>query len=111
MYKRLYTIIKETKHHPKTRQFLGFPPELTEGKDYRIPLPWPKILIIEETHEGFFLYRYDVNKNFAGDTWHMTLEDAKYQANSEYKNLLGEWKEIPKDVKDAIDFAIKQVSR
>ena len=76
--------------------------------DQRDLMPWPSILILE-AHDGHaMLYRYAADGNFAGDTWHENVEDAKEQAEYEYARVLNKWKEIPSDVQDAIEFALKK---
>lgn len=51
-----------------------------------IPAEW-------ERDEGHFLYRYARDGEFAGDTWHQSLEEAKGQANWEY-GLQLQWVEV-----------------
>ncbi len=108
---RLFTILKEATTQKKTRHFLGLPPELTGGEDNRTPLPFPKILIIEKKGNSFYLFRYDIKGNFAGDTWHLNLEDAKHQAEFEYKDNISEWKEVPEDVDDPIIYALSMFKK
>ena len=66
-------------------------------------------MLIEQKPKGFFLYRYTAEGVFAGDTWHMTLADAKYQAEQEYRETLGEWKDIPATAGDAQKYALRHV--
>jgi len=42
-------------------------------------------LEIEDTDDGFLLLRYDKDGAFAGDTWHLTVEEAKEQAAFEFE--------------------------
>jgi len=47
-------------------------------------------LVIKEDGGLFFLQRYDARDRFAGDTCHLTLYEARTQAEYEYE-LLGGW--------------------
>ena len=53
------------------------------------------------------MYRYAADGTFAGDTWHESIPDAKKQAEFEYAAALSEWKEVPPNVKDAVEFALR----
>lgn len=66
-----------------------------------IELPTAYALIIEETHEGIFLFRLGQHGEDAGDTWHEDLDGALHQASFEYQDRVGEWKDIPNDITDA----------
>jgi hypothetical protein len=55
-------------------------------------------LIIEETYEGFFLYSYPKDGAIAGDTWHLTLDDAKHQAQFQF--AISDWADVPEAVTD-----------
>jgi hypothetical protein len=49
--------------------------------------------------------------NFAGDTWHLTVEDAKEQAEFEYD--LGEWRELPAELAEpraVLEFLLREKS-
>jgi hypothetical protein len=52
------------------------------------PAAW---VVIEEKEAGFFLIRYSNTADFAGDTWHPSIEDAKKQARSEFDIESGDW--------------------
>jgi len=68
-------------------------------------------LVLEQTGEGFFLYRCTEDGQFAGDTFHMTVEEALAQADGEYGAALGQWIEIPADVADAVAYAKECTTR
>lgn len=71
--------------------------------------PWPHVLLIRPGKEaGFLLYRYTQEGHFAGDTWHMTLDDAKDQANFEFGEGLGPWRHVPAEVGDPVTFALQK---
>ena len=48
-------------------------------------------LEIEETRHGWFLFRYDVDGTFCGDTWHETFDQAKAQTTFEYEVPADSW--------------------
>src|ERR1700675_1891325 len=89
----------------KTNQFIGMPPELTSGKDERQSRGLAWFLVIEETSEDFFLYRFGKNGECVGDTWHMNEEDAKEQAGYEYGKGAETWIGIPESIDDVVKYA------
>ncbi|MGA3010880.1 MAG: hypothetical protein ABSD72_11530 [Terracidiphilus sp.] len=66
------------------------------------------LLVIEECPDGIFLYRYGTHGEFAGDTWHMNVDDAKHQASFEYGDLVQEWIDVPADVEDVVTFGLQR---
>jgi hypothetical protein len=54
--------------------------------------------VIEKTPDGVFLYRFDAKGGFAGDTWHMSVDDAKSQASFEFETTMSDWREIPPSI-------------
>lgn len=107
MSTRLIALVNKVDEPVATRQFRGLPPELTGGVDYREALPWPRVLVIEKKPDGIFLYRFTEDGACVGDTWHMSLEDAEAQAESEYDTHLSEWKEVPDSSDDPVSYALK----
>ena len=106
---RLFNWVKgEPRPELPTVQYGGMPPELTGDQNLREVLPWPRILLIEEKPDGIFLYRFAQDESYGGDTWHMSLEEAKEQAEYEYGESLGEWRDVPENVKDPVTFALHQ---
>lgn len=105
---RLCALVQKTEDVPRVKHFQGLPPELTGGQDYREKLPWPQVLVIEEKPDGAFLFRFATDGSSGGDTWHTSIDDAKYQAEYEYQGLLSEWKQVPTNVTDVIVFALSQ---
>jgi hypothetical protein len=94
----------------KARHAWGLPPELNDGVDAQVVMPWARVLILEEDRYGYgaMLYRYggDAFDRFAGDTWAESVEQARAQAQFEYEELLGEWEPIPAEVADATGYAV-----
>ncbi|MGH2378138.1 MAG: hypothetical protein ACRDGT_06635 [Candidatus Limnocylindria bacterium] len=64
------------------------------------------LLFIEETPNGVYLDRYSSSGEFAGDTWHRTLEDAKHQASYEYGEHVSPWTAVPEEIEDVVDFGL-----
>ena len=89
-----------------TKHFIGMPPE-PDAKDHRHQLPGALILVIRQTDEGFFLDRYTNTGEFAGDTWHATLDDAIFQADFEFGQPASPWLSVPEGKSDAISFALE----
>jgi hypothetical protein len=59
-------------------------------------LPQVKVLLIAERVDGFFLQRFTDRGELVGDTQHDTLDEAMWQAYSEY--VLSDWSFCPDDV-------------
>jgi hypothetical protein len=93
---------------PKVKHYVGWPPMLSEGKGRREQLDFPALLSIEEEPDGVFLFRFTEEGRLVGDTWHMTVEEAKQQARYEYGELLCAWIPIPPEVndKDLVSFGL-----
>ena len=106
--KRFYAPIHGTLDPPVVRHSFGFPKEISEGHRPPALLPWPHVVVMEQAEDGTVsLYRASFSGDNCGDTWHPNLEEAKEQAEFEYKGVLGEWKEIPGNIDDPVRFAIK----
>ena len=60
------------------------------------PAPQVKVLLIAQKVDGFYLERLTDNGERVGDTLHETLDDAMYQAYSEY-DALSDWRLCPDD--------------
>lgn len=93
-----------------TRQFLGLPAELAGGTP-PTPMSDPDVVVLAATSDGPMLFRYTARGEFAGDTWHESLEDAKAQAEAEYGSALGDWQDVPEGVSDAEAYAIDAAAR
>lgn len=99
------SVRKDKKSVDKVKHFLGMPPELEQGNDHREKLSVARILVLEEKPDGVFLSRYAEDHGFAGDTWHVNVNDAIHQAECD---RLSEWREVPPEVDDPMSFALKQ---
>jgi hypothetical protein len=84
----------------KTIHQVGLPKSISELEPQ--PLPAARVLLIEERPDGYFLIRVSENHDFAGDTWHATLEEAQGQAMFEYGISTAEWAQIPPEEEDAV---------
>jgi hypothetical protein len=106
---RWFALVSETAEVPRSRHFLGLPPELVGNKDNRVALPRSRILVLsEDSDSGVLLYRYAHDGRFSGDTWHPSIEDAKHQAEFEFGDALGKWNEVPQEVVDVLAFALSK---
>jgi hypothetical protein len=65
------------------------------------------MVCIEEKPDGVFLFRFTAKGEVAGDTWHMTVEEAQEQALYEFGELLCEWIPVPPDVEDMVSFGLR----
>lgn len=92
---RLFAFVPEGSDKGKVAHRLGMP--MNDSLSQLMPAT--AMVILDQTDEGFFLVRYSANGEFAGDTWHESVEDAKEQAEFEFGNL--RWKQGEEGTKDA----------
>lgn len=65
-----------------------------EGTVNTEDLPVAVRVEIMDEGNGVYLYRYDADGKCVGDTWHLTLIEAKNQAQFEYGIADDDWTEI-----------------
>ena len=104
MSMRYTTRLTESPPLGKTKHYKGLPPELVGGKDERLQMEFPSLLVIEQKPDGVFLFRFTADRRCAGDTWHKTIDEAKQQASFEFEDLISSWKPVPAEVTDVISF-------
>jgi len=83
---------------PPSRHFAGAPAAAGIGGAAPQRLPWPRIVVLIERDDGFFLERLLPNGTVVGDTSHEDAQEAREQAEWEYGALLGAWFAIPEHV-------------
>jgi len=64
-----------------------------------------KALVVDERVEGFILERFSDSGELLGTTQHDTMDDAMWQANSEF--AIGDWRSCPEDV-DPVEYVRTQ---
>jgi hypothetical protein len=74
-------------------------------------LPPAVALLIENTSEGWFLFRLAADGSDAGDTWHGSLDDARHQAATEFEVTNDSWREVPRSVDDPVAFITSEARR
>ena len=104
--KRLLTILSEGTQSSNVKHYKGVPPELTGGEDTRKEMSSALLLVIENKSDGVFLYRFDAKGQCVGDTWHMSIEDAKDQATYEYEGFAMNWQDVPDEVEDVAEYGL-----
>ena len=107
---RLLAFILSGGESSQVKHFTGLSSALTGGKDTRQEMERACFLVIEETSEGIFLYRYGVQGKFAGDTWHFKIDEAKDQASYEYGEFVQEWADVPPEVEDVVVFGLNRLA-
>ena len=73
-------------------------------------LPLPDVVLVVADGSpggGAMLVRYTAHGELAGDTWHVSLADARAQATYEYGDALVPWIEVPDEIGDAHAFAVR----
>lgn len=83
------------------RHYEGLP-----GTADRHELPRPTVVLIDETDDGIYLIRLADDGAFCGDTWHLTSEEARGQAEFEFASLSA-WRDVPGDVSDPKAYALR----
>lgn len=96
----LWAKVGERRNGSSVMHYRGFPPEVTEGEDRRTALPLARLLLIEQKANDIYLFRFTEKGDYAGDTWHQSIEEAKKQAAFEYDVSVNSWQKIPPNVKD-----------
>lgn len=114
MRKALVLHLPEVASLPRTRHYVGLPPGIGSDGDSRELLPMASVLVLEEPIErgdcSYLLIRYAADGAYAGDTWHLTIDDALEQASYEFGDALGQWVDVPPDVDDARAFVLRPAS-
>ena len=65
------------------------------------------VLLIADEDPGAMLFRYSAFGEVGGDTWHLSVDDAREQAAEEYGDALGAWIDVPDDITDSHFFAVR----
>lgn len=107
---RLISLLFNGNATPKTKHYVGFPPVLAEGEDYKARAERCLVLGYRgNSRRDIPLPLRRTRDTCVGDTWHMNVDDAKHQATCEYGDSVHEWTSIPSDVRDVVVFGIKQM--
>ena len=106
---RLFTFVDLAGPPSTVRHIAGRPAEDDSEPDDQNVLARAQVLVIEQKPDGVFLYRLTDSGEYAGDTWHESIEAAKDQAVFEYGESLGTWQPIPASIEDAHEFAVSQL--
>lgn len=106
---RVLAIVQESSKMLKVGHYVGVPPSLTGGEDTRKKLSNACFVVLEENKDGVFLYRYGARGESLGDTWHLSIEDAKHQAKFEFGERAEKWTEIPAEVESIVAYGISQL--
>lgn len=100
--KRLIALVGALAGERRTTHTAGYPLDAAK----MLPLA-DVVLLVAAGNSSVMLFRYTAHGEFGGDTWHATPDDAQEQADYEYGDALGQWVEVPEDVKDAHAFAVQ----
>ena len=65
------------------------------------------VLLVSDENQGAMVFRYTAHGDLAGDTWHASVGSAQEAAMYEYGDALVAWLEVPDDVADAHDYAVR----
>jgi len=68
--------------------------------------PADVLLLVAGPDPDAMLFRYTAYGEMGGDSWHLSLDDAKAQAVGEYGAALMPWEAVPDEVGDAHAYAI-----
>ena len=101
-----------TRTYQPIRMFRGGPGRRSSTDLKKQEMGFLRVVVLFDYEDGPMLYRYASSGEFAGDTWHQSLDQAKDQAEFEYESALGPWHEIPEDVAEGkeVDFALREAA-
>jgi hypothetical protein len=64
------------------------------------------LLLVADGDPDAMIFRYTAFGELGGDSWHLSVADAKEQAGEEYGEALMEWEAVPEEVTDAHAYVI-----
>lgn len=99
---RSLALVGPLEGHRRVTQTAGFPIDPS-----KIPPAPDVILLIADGDASAMLFRYTAHGEFAGDTWHPSVDDAREHAIYDYSDALGEWVDVPDEVQDAHAYAVQ----
>jgi len=99
---RALALVGPVEGRRRVTQTAGFPIDPSK----MLPAP-DVILLIANADPGAMLFRYTAHGEFAGDTWHPSVDDAREHAIYDYSDALGAWVDVPEDVDDAHGYAVR----
>jgi hypothetical protein len=109
---RLLAVVSDTGGPVRVRHYEGVPPEVSgDSTDNRTLLPSAAALIVDETPEGTYIYRFDRDGNELADTWHHTIDDALHQVEFEYPGLTINWEQVSPTIQDLEGLAKAKLQR
>lgn len=93
-------------HRPpaQVRHFVGLPDAIAVDCAPKVPMPMADFLILVTTREGAFIERYTFSGEFAGDTWHRTIDEAHDFAIREFDGNLSAWESVPDNIPDPVSY-------
>ena len=100
---RRITLLGPLAGERRTAHTAGFP--LDAGK--LLPTADVLLLVADDDGPGAMVFRYTAHGELGGDTWHVSVDDALEQADFEYGDAVLGWEDVPADVADAHDFAVR----
>ena len=65
------------------------------------------VILVADDDPGAMLFRYTAHGELGGDTWHLNVEEAQESAIYEYGEALQSWEEIPSNITDAHEYAVR----
>jgi len=111
MTPRYYAIIGRPRDYPRVRHTVGLPAELDDGVEASMRLPWPAATVLAPGSDGGFnLLRLASDGSSAGDTWHLSEDEAREQASYEFGDSLGPWQSIPESVPDPASYVVQRLA-
>lgn len=73
-------------------------------------LPRAAAFLVEPIKDGLLLIRIARDGSFGGDTWHPDFGEAREQAEYEFGDAVGEWREIPEGTEDVDAYVLSQIA-
>ena len=66
----------------RSKHYRGLPPGIVDNEDSRALMAFPAFVVVEKKADGVFLFCIAADGTIVGDTWHVTLQEAKEQVYS-----------------------------
>ena len=82
-----------TKLRALVREIKGATNHTVASPEGPVTCPEPTCVVVEEQEGAFYLFRYSSDGECVADTWHLTVDEAKAQAEFEYGIKEGDWTE------------------
>lgn len=104
----LFLVLPAASAGTVVKHYEGLPSQLGGGPDSGNLLPSARMLVIQRTSEGYFLFRVGEAGSDAGDTLHRSIDDAREQARFEFGVSDEDWQELSATEGDPVQQVVQR---